>query len=188
MQIEKANNFVDGWNKLTGMERELARIELDPYYFCTKYIVTFDEEDTENPWKKYPEFEYLKMVVGKIMTPGDKYWLKSQRMLITITFCAMYLHQFLFAKGFNGFMCSKSGAVDGGSKSGWNSLFGKIRMMYDKLPGFIKEYAIGRAYHSSEVTSFMVAKNPKNDNMIMGTAPTDNAGIGEGFTVALVDD
>jgi hypothetical protein len=168
------------------MERQLSACAGDPWFFATSSIITFDESTSQ--WLEFPKYEYLKMVFEKIETPGDKYWLKSQRMLITISFCAYYLWAFLFEEGFNGFMTSKvQDAVDN-IKAGWNSLFGKIRMMFDKLPDFMVEAQLGRRYHSSELINYMAATNPKSGNVIVGHAPTMSCGTGEGYTIALVDE
>ncbi len=191
---------------MSGVERELAQCEYDPFYFVRKYIVTFDEADVEMPWKSFPDYteipdgtpdwlkerwtmwSYLQAYTDKIITPGDKYWLKSQRMLVTILFCAMFVYWLLFENGFNGFVTSKPGAVDAGSKGGWNSLFGKMRSMFDRLPGWLIESQMGKTYHSSDVFNYMAGRNELRGNVIIGQSPTENAGVGEGFSIAVVDE
>ena len=107
-------------------------------------------------------------------------------MLITISFCVEHVWELLFTDGSNILWIGKSErAVDnGGAFSDWNSAFGKMRVMYDKLPGFLKEMALGKAYHSKDLWKFKRIRNPRNDNGIRGEAPTPSAGGGEGCTRA----
>lgn len=171
-------------------ERRLTLARIDSFYFAKTFVMTFDENDGN--WKKYPDWQYLDRVHQMINQPppNNRYWRKSQRMLITISFCAAYLWDFLYSDGSNQLWIGKNErSVDnGGANSDWNSAFGKIRMMYDKLPGEVKEDALGRVYHSKELFKFKSVQNPRNNNVIMGQSPTSDAGVGEGFTRAVCDE
>jgi len=135
-----SKKYLQAWDKLSSTDQMLSICKADPWLFAINAIETFDEQ--EKKWSKFPQFDYLADVFTKIETDGDKYWLKSQRMLITISFCVFFLHSFLYGSGFNGFMTSKvEGAIDN-IKAGWNSLFGKVRAMYDRLPDVLVEDAL----------------------------------------------
>ena len=99
--------------------------------------------------------------------------------MITISFCTFYVWAFLFEDGFNGFMTSKvQDAVDN-IAAGWNSLFGKMRAIFDRLPDELVETKLGRRYHSRDLFQYMSASNPSNGNVIVGHAPTAACGIGD---------
>lgn len=183
MVTEFRNNF----DSLDTKERLYALCKADPFYFATRFCYTFDERD--GSWKLYPDWNYLNDALDDIRSPGNKYWLKSQRMLITISFCIEHLWEFLFDT-INGVWIGKNErAVDnGGAFSDWNSAFGKMRMIYDKTPGWLREMCLGKAYHSKEIWKYLRMLNPKNGNVIMGQCPTPDAGVGEGFTRATVDE
>ena len=120
--------FQSSYDTLDAKERAYALCKADPYYFATRFCYTFDERD--GAWKLYPDFDYLNDTLNKIQVPGNRYWLKSQRMLITISFCVEHLWEFLFDT-INGVWIGKNErAIDnGGASSDWNSAFGKMRMI-----------------------------------------------------------
>ena len=160
----------------------------DPFYFAWNHCVTFDERPGRG-WKPYPKWDYLSDVIHDIRHGGNLYWLKSQRMLITITFSVELLWEWLYEE-MNAIWIGKNerAADDGGANSTWNSALGKIRMMYDSLPPWLVEDALGRHYHSKYIFKFCNIVNPRTHSIIRGQAPTSNAGIGEGQTIAVVDE
>ena len=184
MEMEK---FLNSFNSLDDKEKAFSLCQADPFYFGSRFVQTFDERD--GSWKKYPDWDYLNDTINHIRVGGNTYWLKSQRMLITISFCVELLWEFLFDSVNAIWIGKNERAVDnGGAYSDWNSAFGKKRMMYDKLPPWLIEMALGRHYHSKDLWKFKRMLNPKNGNVIMGQSPTPDAGVGEGFTKAVVDE
>lgn len=177
-----------GFQNLEAEEQQYILCKQHPLHFANEYIMTYDEVDANH--KLYPDFPYLETVMDKFIVRENRYWLKSQRMLITISFCMLYLWDWLFNNGVNSLWIGKhQGAVDdGGAGSTWNSAMGKMRFMYDNLPGWLKEVVLGRMYHSSEFTKYTRIINPKNGNTIIGQAPTVSAGVGEGFKQCVVDE
>lgn len=179
--------LLESFDSLDNKEKAYSLCQGDPFYFATRFIYTFDEVDSL--WKKYPEWEYLQDTLDHIQHGNNTYWLKSQRMLITISFCVELLWEFLFDSINCLWIGKNERAVDnGGAFSDWNSAFGKMRMMYDKLPGWLKEIALGKPLHSKYLWKFKRMYNPKNGNIIMGQSPTPDAGVGEGFTKVVVDE
>jgi len=183
----------EDWDTLTGNQQEWVRCATDPHYFITHYVYTFDEVDGAE--KLYPDFPpkypYLReRVIPRILKNGNAYWPKSQRMLITISFCAVDLWLWLFQPGEIIYWTSKNErAVDnGGENSNWNSVAGKIRFMYDRLPDWLKEQCLGAAIHSKFMWKKGTIKNPVNENIITLEAPTASAGVGIGVTRARVDE
>jgi len=177
------------WNTHDPLEQEFARCAASPQYFATRYVYTFDETDKSS--KLYPGYPYLmKKVIPEILREGNAYWPKSQRMVITISFCMVDLWLWLFAKGENIYWTSRNErAVDnGGENSDWNSVAGKMRYMYDRLPTWLKTMALGKAYHSKFLWKKGSIRNLFNDNLITLEAPTSSAGVGIGVTRARVDE
>jgi len=176
------------FDKLEAEEQQYILCKKHPLHFANEFIMTYDEVDALN--KLYPDFPYLETVMDKFIVRENRYWLKSQRMLITISFCMLYLWDWLFNDGVNSLWIGKhqKAVDDGGAASTWNSALGKIRFMYDNLPGWLKEVVLGRMYHSSEFMKYMRIVNPVNGNIIMGQAPTPSAGVGEGYKQCVVDE
>jgi len=182
-------NLEKHWDTYSPMQQEYARCASSADYFATRYVYTFDEVDGAS--KLYPDYPYLKnKVIPEILQPGNAYWPKSQRMIITISFCMVDLWLWLFGKGENIYWTSKNErAVDnGGENSDWNSVAGKMRYMYDRLPAWLKEMALGKAYHSKFLWKKGSIRNLSNDNLITLEAPTSSAGVGIGVTRARVDE
>jgi len=177
------------WDTHNPLQQEFARCAASPKYFGTHYVYTFDETDKSS--KLYPDYPYLtNKVIPEILRDGNAYWPKSQRMVITISFCMVDLWLWLFAEGENIYWTSKNErAVDnGGENSNWNSVAGKIRYMYDRLPTWLKAMALGKAYHSKALWKKGSITNISNGNLISFEAPTSAAGVGQGFTRARIDE
>ncbi len=179
---------VAAYEAMSREERCIVWCAAWPFEFACRALKTFDE--TDGLWKPYPRYDYLAKVFALIKEPKNRYWLKSQRMLITISLCVDFLWEWLFTDGFMGFWTGKHerSVDDGGAASTWKSALGKIRLMYDSIPPFVIEHQLGRHYHSSEIFKYLTIVNPKNNNIIIGQAPTTGAGVGEGYTKAVVDE
>jgi len=181
----KLKHLKEHWDTYNPLQQEYARCGSSAYYFATHYVFTFDETD------KYPKYPYLKnKVIPEILQEGNAYWPKSQRMIITISFCMVDLWLWLFAEGENIYWTSRNErAVDnGGENSDWNSVAGKMRYMYDRLPTWLKAMALGKAYHSKFLWKKGSIRNVSNGNLITLEAPTSSAGVGIGVTRARVDE
>jgi len=179
----------ENWDTHNPLQQEYARCAASPQYFATRYVYTFDETDKSS--KLYPEYPYLmEKVIPEILQEGNAYWPKSQRMVITISFCMVDLWLWLFSDGENIYWTSKNErAVDnGGENSDWNSVAGKMRYMYDRLPTWLKAMALGKAYHSKFLWKKGSIRNLSNSNLITLEAPTSSAGVGIGVTRARVDE
>ena len=180
----------DAWDDLSEAQQEHVRCATDAHYFITNYVYTFDELD-QSTEKLYPDYPYLRdKVIPRILQHGNVYWPKSQRILITITFCAVDLWLWLFQPGEIIYWTSKNDRAtdNGGENSNWNSVSGKIRFMYDRLPDWLKEICFGQALHSKFMWKKGSISNPENGNIIMFEAPTASAGVGIGVTRARVDE
>ena len=155
------------WKKLTQREKEFAWCAVSPFYFGTHYVFTFDEMDGKS--KLYPAYPYLKdHVIPQILKPGNAFWPKSQRMIITISFCMVDLWLWLFQEGENIYWTSKNdrSTDNGGENIDWNSIAGKTRFMFDRRPVWLRKMALCRALHSRGSWIKGSSRNPKNGTII----------------------
>lgn len=169
----------------------LPKIKESCFFFGTNYIRTFDEE--AESVRAYPAFPYLRdLVLPTIFESGNHLWEKSQRSIITISFCVAFLWAWLtWDKGFMGWMTSRMDDSVYDSGPSWKSLFGKMSFMYDRIyreNPFIIEHFLGRAYPTDKVFSKNHLQNPKNGNLVIGEAPKVGTPTGEGYVIALVDE
>jgi hypothetical protein len=92
------------------------------------------------------------------------------------------LHKWIFAPGFKTtFGSRKEVYVD--SKGDPDSIFGKIRLLMDRLP----RWMVPRGFNPSEHDNFMRLLNPANGNAVTGEAG-DNMGRGGRSSLYLVDE
>lgn len=174
------------------VDEALAQIKKNPFFFASNYIVTYNEANKRN--ERYPDYPYLgEKVFRNIHAPGNRLWEKSQRMLITISFCVYYFWAWMAEDGFAGWFTSRKqdNVDDGGSASTWKSLMGKIRFYYNviaKENPWIIEHFLGSVPESARLFKFMTLQNPKNNNLIIGEAPTPDSPTGEGYSKAFVDE
>lgn len=170
----------------------LHGITQSAFYFASNYISTYNEANGRV--ERYPSYPYLRdKVFAKIHAPGNRLWEKSQRMLITISFCVYYLWAWMTVDGFSGWFTSRKqdNVDDGGSASTWKSLMGKLRFYYNgiaKENPWIIEHFLGSVPDSGRLFKFMTLQNPKNGNLIIGEAPTPDSPTGEGYRKAFVDE
>lgn len=169
----------------------LPKIKESCFFFATNFIRTFDEEAKRV--RVYPDFPYLKnIVLPAIFEDGNHLWEKSQRSLITISFCAAYLWAWLtWETGFMGWMTSRMDDSVYDSGPTWKSLFGKMRFMYDRIyreNPWLLEHFLGQALPADKVFSKNHLHNPKNGNLVIGEAPKVGTPTGEGYVIALVDE
>lgn len=170
----------------------LERIKVDSFFFAKNFIYTKNEETLAV--ERFPDYPYLEDVVfSEMLSSGLKLWEKTQRMLITISFCAFYFHQWLTADLFLGWMTSRkeNKVDDGGGRSTWESLFGKMRFMYDEIrrrEPWVIEHFLGNVPNSSKLFSSMSLENPKTKSSIIGEAPVPNAPSGGGYGIAMIDE
>lgn len=164
----------------------------DSYLFATTFLYTKNEHTAQI--ERFPDFDYLRDVVFPTMnSEGNFLWEKSRRMMISISFCAQFFFQWLCDDLFLGAMTSRgqSKVDDGGGASTWDSLFGKMRFMYDKLAEmnpFVIEHFLGSVPRSDRLFRKLAIENTKTNSTIIGEAPTPNCLTGGGFTKILVDE
>lgn len=141
---------------------------------------TLDEHGRESP---FPDWPFVKEYVDALCSGADLHVEKSRQMMATWIACAYFLWAVTDRKGFAGFMASRKEKLvdDGGENSTPNSLFGRIRFMYLRLPAWAREDRPLRFSH-------MRIDCPTTSSFIVGEGANGEIGRGGTYTQALVDE
>ncbi len=146
---------------------ESWKCELSPYYFATRYCKTLDIETNEV--RLFPEYPYLKEFFDENKDPHNEHIDKSRQMLISWAFMILFLWDLTFKDNIANFITSRKEFLvdDGGSLSTANSLMGRIRFIWERLPDFLR---------MPLDISYLRIKNPITQSFIIGESSNPNAG------------
>jgi len=164
----------------------------DTFFFATHFVKTYNEKSSRT--EPYPDYPFLRdKVFPNINMKGNCLWLKSQRMIVTISFCVDYFWSWLTIPEWSGWFTSRKqdNVDDGGSASTWKSLMGKIRFFYNNTARdnpWLIEHFLGSVPEAGKLFKYMTLVNPRNGAVIIGEAPMPDSPTGEGYTKALVDE
>jgi len=171
-------------NSVPKRDFDLVRCEYDPVYFITKYCYTIDNEDSQI--KLIPKYNYIIDLINDIHKPQDNLIEKSRRMTVSWITQAYNIWGLLFGKGYLALNVSrKENLVD---DSTVNSLFGKMRFIYDHLPGWMIEAQMGQYLNSTTCIRYCRAKNDKRNNFVVGESANQEAGRGGGYSKLFGDE
>lgn len=120
---------------------ELLRCKDDPWYFLTEYAKTWViEEDYTGP-APFPKWDYLRdKIVYPLRTFNNLHVEKSRQVLVSWAVMGVLLWDMTFKSGIADLVISQKELKvdDGGSKSTFESLFGKLRIMWRSLPDWLR--------------------------------------------------
>jgi len=158
---------------------EVAACLESPAYFATKYCYTIDVETNEV--KLFPEYPYLVDFLEENKDPHNEHLEKSRQMIVSWAFMALFLWDITFVDNIADFITSRKEFLvdDGGSHSTPNSLMGRIRFMWERLPDFLK---------APLEFSFLRITNHANGSFIIGESSNPNAGRSGTWHRALMDE
>lgn len=147
--------------------------------FATKHCKTIDVETNEV--KLFPGYPYLIDFFRQNYIPHNEHCEKSRQMLVSWAYMILFLYDIIFRMNWANFITSRKEFLvdDGGSVSTPNSLMGRIRFVWERLPSFLKmplEF------------SFLKIKNPLTNSFIIGESANPNAGRSGTFRRALMDE
>jgi len=174
MQVQTANK--------TGREHILSefwKCALSPSYFAQNYCYTLNIE--KNEISLFPEYDYLTSFLEENINPHNEHIEKSRQMMISWAFMALFLHDITFKENAADFITSRKEILvdDGGSQSTPNSLLGRIRFIWERLPSFLKM--------PLEFT-YLKINNPQLNSFILGESSNPNAGRSGTWYRALMDE
>jgi len=159
---------------------EWLRCENNPWRFITQHCYTIDNENGEV--KLFPSnWTFLQELLADILSGLNLARKKSRRLLITWFVMAFELWALTFKKNFPMFNLSKKEKLvdDGGENSTPNSLHGKIRFMWERLPKYL-QCKINFANLRIDC--------PGTGSFIIGESSNEDAGRGGGYAFGFIDE
>ena len=169
------------WDAGPDTASEFKRCVGDPVYFVDNYCRILAPAGAKTaagvlPFRLYP---YQKNLLSRLRGMGGNFLIeKSRQMGISWLLMAFQLWGVLFRPGFTALNVSrKQEEVDDRTP---RSLFGRLRFMYERLPGFLRPAEVDSA--------FMRFAVPELDSFIRGESANDDAGRGGTFSFVLIDE
>lgn len=92
------------------------------------WVVTMDEHDDENPFKRLPDHEYLQYLTEMWIKETIMFVPKSRQLMVTWLFCAIASHELVCRPARRTAMISKK------ADDADEGLLGRIKTIYDLLP------------------------------------------------------
>ena len=137
---------------------------------------------SEDPFPDYPHIRLLFEACG-VVKPRKVLVEKSRDMMFSWGMAALFLHDVMFFESAPMFMTTylERYVDDGGEKNTINSLFGRIRHMYSRLPEWMMALAPLR-FSKGKIL------NTKNGSFITGIKSTEHSGRAGKFRRALADE
>lgn len=150
----------------------------DPYYFITTYCRTLDADGKVD---HIPDWPFVREMIAELCKGDDIHIEKSRQMMATWIVCAFFLWSVMFDRGFAGIMTSRKEKLvdDGGERSTHESLLGRVRYMYDRLPVYVRRRC---------VFAHLRLTCPTNDGVVIGESTNPDIGRGGTFKRALLDE
>lgn len=149
-------------------------------YFVTRYCRTLGPSGAP---EHIPPWRFVLSYIDWFDTHLDLHLDKTRQMLMSWLACACFLHRVMVREGYAGLMGSQQADLidDGGDHSTTDSLFGRIRYIYEHLPEWMREYAPVTFTH-------MRITCPTRRSYIVGDSRKGNIGRGGTYDDALVDE
>jgi hypothetical protein len=137
--------------------KKLDLAKKDPYYFLTQLAYTLDEHDTTgNPFKTFPEKEYIRDLCDLFMTENLLVIEKSRQMMVSWVFMGLALWYTMFRTGCRTFIMSKK-------EKDADAMLDRIKIMYEHLPEeFKKECPADKPF------TYLQLKFSKQSSIIQG--------------------
>ncbi len=158
---------------------EFIKCSKSPSHFATHYCKTLNVETNEI--ENFPSYPYLINFLEENKRPYNEIVEKSRQMLISWAFMILFLWDITFKENAADFVTSRKEFLvdDGGSLSTPNSLLGRIRFIWERLPSFLK---------MPLDISFLKIKNQVTNSFIIGESSNPNAGRSGTWYRALMDE
>lgn len=169
---------------LSAVQEKLAStqsIGVDPAaYFITRFCLTADDTGTTHA---IPNWGFTLRYIRALEAGDNLVVEKSRQMMATWIACSFFVWKLLFVRGSAGFMASRKEALvdDGGENSTRESLLGRVRYIYDRLPDWAKAMGPVQFSHLRVTAKW-------NESYIRGESSNPNLGRGGTFTHGLLDE
>lgn len=173
-------------NEIQKQLEEFVKCSQDIWYFATKYCYTakkvkdaYGQETIKI--ELYPEYPYLKKLLKSLNESGNTIDEKSRQVMWSWSAMIDSLWNLIFTQNYSEKVISRKEILvdDGGAANTTDSLFGRIRFMYDHLPSFLKA--------PLEFSSLKIT-NKATSSFIKGESSNAFAGRGGSYNKVKVDE
>jgi len=179
----EATDAIKKWSQL---DREIFLCKKDPAYFILNYCYTLDPKDSKEKIKLIPNWKYVVTLIDNIHANQNNLIEKTRQMIVSWISQAYNVWGLLFGDGYAALNLSrKEDLVDDKTH---NSLFGKMRFIFDRIPEWMIKDQFGELKRSDEVIRYLRAQNEKFNNSIIGESANIGAGRGGSFTKVFADE
>jgi len=165
---------------------EFVKCSQDIHYFATTYCYTAkkvkDDYGQQNiKIELYPQYPYLKRLLKSLNESGNTIDEKSRQVMWSWSAMVDSLWNLIFTPNYSEKVISRKEILvdDGGAANTTDSLFGRIRFMYDHLPSFLKA--------PLEFSSLKIT-NKATSSFIKGESSNAFAGRGGTYNKVKVDE
>jgi len=166
--------------------KEYFKCKKDIFYFATHYCIT--EHKIYNGDGQYitkeelvPPYEYIKDMLWKFHKTGNQLHEKSRQMMWSWLAMVDTLHALIFQEGYSEKVISRKETLvdDGGANSTTDSLFGRLRFIWKRLPSFLKPPL---------VFTYLRVVNPITNSFVKGESTNTKAGRGGTYNKIKADE
>lgn len=161
------------WEDPEARDLELQLCSRDPFRFLTSWCRTLDQYDQDHPIKLIPGFPYVAKVCEAFSPKGAVagtvparpiHITKHRQATLSWLWAGLFLWEFTFSESFSGLFISWKfpKADDGGERSTPLSLVGKLRWMWELLPGWMRaplKFRLGKITHARNPSKFIKAES-----------------------------
>jgi hypothetical protein len=170
---------------VTNTSIECLHCTFDPVYFITNYCYTLDPHGKDKV-VLVPKWDYIVYLIENIHKNQNNLIEKSRQMMVSWISQAYNVWGLLFGEGYTALNLSrKEDLVDNNQP---DSLFGKMRFIWDKLPKRMVERQLGRYKPAKTAIRFLRAENRKRNNTITGESTNPDAGRGGTYLKIFADE
>jgi hypothetical protein len=163
--------------------REFERCRQRKAYFALNYCWTVDVDAPNEPplWRRFPAYAYLVRAFDELEDPSNTHIDKSRQMSLSWLLMIVFLHDLIFREEWPMLVISRRAREvdDGGENSTKDSLLGKLRLVWTRLPEFLAV--------PLEIKRYMIA-NHERANHVKGETGNMDAGRGSTYKRALMDE
>jgi len=171
-------------SEFSRQELDLVKCRIDPVFFITRYCFSIDNEDKKI--KLIPNYDYVVDLIKEIHAEKDNLIEKSRRMLVSWISQAYNVWGLLFENGYLALNLSRNESLVDDRTA--DSLFGKMRFVFDRLPDWMVKEQFGEYHNSDFYIRYLRAVNKLRNNYIKGESTNTEAGRGGGYSKIFADE
>lgn len=168
---------------MTTEARDL-RAALEPDYFAREYCYTAHEIDDDTVQEcPFPDYDYFNPFWDAFKERANTVIEKTQQMVVSWAVMEGFLWDIMFQRNWINLVLSRKERLvdDGGSGSTYESLMGKVRFSYERLP---------QRFRGASPLEFSYLKihNPRTQSTIVGETSNPQAGRSGNYRRVLMDE